>query len=656
MVRGRTPPEKTDGARLAETRERFLTAESVDPHLVRNTILASWWRSRRWKVAADHIDPAYVRDPDPDTPLIRSALPVLRSLRDNLEGQPISIILTDSAGVVQIRLAADRDLDRHLDKVQLAPGFSYSEESVGTNGIGTALEGGRPMHVFGHEHYAEHLEDLACAGVPIHHPTSGKTVGAIDLTCWRKDAGPLLITLAKTTADQIRQALTNDIGVREFALFQEYLRACRRTSGMVLAINHDVVMMNDYARQVLDPADQAVVLGLAAETLTSGRPGPVVIDLPTGARVRIQCRPVRDGDPLTGGVVTVKPAGPVDHPKATARAPVRAAPAALPGLVGSGTLWLRGCHQVGAGYDSGEWLALAGEPGTGKLALLRAVHQSRNPLGAFQILDAADAAAPDWATRVARALEGDGTLVIRHVDLLTGSGSRALTAALRAYRAVPRRPTLWVAVTLRQDRTDREPADLLQYFPSTVEIPPLRHHAEDVQDLVQFFLAKLSPDGRLVCSPEAMQLLVRSSWPGNIEQLANVLRKVTQHRRTGSIQSGDLPPECRTVQSAAAGSAGVDGARRDRAEPAGRRRQQGQGGELAGDVPRDDLPEDPRVRHRDTGLTRVTRPRGRPRRSARSGAASRSAWRRCRWSTRRAGTGACRGRDTPCRRYTADRC
>ena len=85
--------------------------------------------------------------------------------------------------------------------------------------------------MFGHEHYAEHLEDLACAGVPIHHPISGKTVGAVDLTCWRKDADALLIALAKTTADQITQALLTDSGEREFELLQEYLRACRRTPG-----------------------------------------------------------------------------------------------------------------------------------------------------------------------------------------------------------------------------------------------------------------------------------------------------------------------------------------------------------------------------------------------------------------------------------------
>jgi transcriptional regulator of acetoin/glycerol metabolism len=60
--------------------------------------------------------------------------------------------------------------------------------------------------VFGHEHYAEDFEDLACAATPIHGPISGKMVGAVDLTRWRKDADALLIALAKTTADQITQA------------------------------------------------------------------------------------------------------------------------------------------------------------------------------------------------------------------------------------------------------------------------------------------------------------------------------------------------------------------------------------------------------------------------------------------------------------------
>ena len=237
--------------------------------------------------------------------------------------------------MVLTRLTADHELDRHLDSVQLAPGFSYAEESVGTNGIGTALEGGRPMHVFGHEHYAENLEDLACAGVPIRHPISGKTLGAVDLTCWRKDADPLLITLAKTTADQITQALLTDSNAREFELLQEYLRACRHSAGIVLALNHDVVMMNEHARQVLDPGDQAVLLGQATETLASRHSGAVLVELPTGATARMYCRPLRGDDRLAGGVVHVKL---VEAGAPRPRPSPAQARMVLPGLVGSGSL------------------------------------------------------------------------------------------------------------------------------------------------------------------------------------------------------------------------------------------------------------------------------------------------------------------------------
>src|SRR5712691_7124551 len=76
---------------------------------------------------------------------------------------------------------------------------------------------------------------------------------------------------------------------------------------------------------------------------------------------------------------------------------------------------------------------------------------------------------------------------------------------------------------------------------------PLRHHIEDLRVLVPFLLAKLNQHPRLVCSPEAMQILLRSSWPGNTEQLWQVLRRVVQRRRTGSIRPADLPPECWTV-------------------------------------------------------------------------------------------------------------
>ncbi|MGN6174162.1 MAG: sigma-54-dependent Fis family transcriptional regulator [Streptosporangiaceae bacterium] len=513
---------------------------------MREPILASWWRSRDWKVAADRVELSYVRDPNLDTPLTRNAVPVLRNLHEHLGGQPISVILTDAAGVVLSRMTADRDLERRLDSVQLAPGFSYSEERVGTNGIGTALEGGQPAHVFGHEHYAEDLEIFGCAGVPINDPLTGKLLGAVDLTCWRKDADALLVALVKTTADQITSALLNDSTARESRLLQEYLRACRHTSGIVLAMSSDMVMMNDAARQVLDAGDQAAVLGHAAEVLASRRSGTVTVTLPTGTRARVHCRPLSPDGPPSDGVVHVKL---IEH--AAVRHVADAGPRKpmfLPGLVGSAPLWLRGCSQVEAVYHSREWLALEGEPGVGKLAVLRAVQQRHDPAGRLSVLDAADAAERDWLVQARRELlESQGTVVLRHINQLGARQLNALSCALQEARADDRQGPVRVVVTLSRKRSDADLTKVLRHFPSSVELAPLRHHIEDLHELVPFFLAKLSQQARLTCSPEAMKLLLRSRWPGNIEQLWDVLRRVARHRRSGTIQPDDLPPECWTV-------------------------------------------------------------------------------------------------------------
>jgi transcriptional regulator with AAA-type ATPase domain len=183
-----------------------------------------------------------------------------------------------------------------------------------------------------------------------------------------------------------------------------------------------------------------------------------------------------------------------------------------------------------------------------KLAVARAVHQRRNPAGRFSVLDAADATGPEWLARARRELlESQGTLVLRHLDRLGARQLNALSACLQEARTAGQQHALWAAVTLDGRKAGKDVATVLRFFPSTVELPPLRHHIEDLHELVPFFLAKLGQQARLRCSPEAMQILLRSRWPGNVEQLWQVLRRVARHRRTGMICPADLPPECWTV-------------------------------------------------------------------------------------------------------------
>ena len=579
---------------LAEARDRFLARDPVDAKAVREPILASWWRSREWHVAADRLDLSYLGEPDLDSALARAAKPVLRHLHEQLEGQPISIVLTDASGLVLLRFTGDHDLERQLDTIKLAPGFSYAEDVVGTNGIGTALESGGPAHVFGHEHYAERLEGLACAGVPVRDPMSGKTVGVLDLTCWRRHADPLMLSLVRSTADQLNQALSETSNGRDLRLLQEYTKACRHTGGIVLALGNDVVMLNDRARQALSPADQAVLISQAADALGRQASGAVTVDLPSGVVARIFCRPVW----LADGVVHVKLAAAAADTPAAAAAP--RASMALPGLVGSGPTWRRACRSAEASYDRGEWLTFEGEVGTGKLALARAVHQRRDPAAPCHVLDADEAALDhDWLGRARdELLSGTGLLIIRHLHALNTRQVRALAAALGEAKAAGKEATLRVAVTLDRDAARADLTGLLRLFPGTVTVPPLRHHSEDLRELIPFFLGRLSQQGRV-------SLLARGDAAAAAAHLAGQRGPALAGAEAGRAAPPDRPdharrPAPRVLDGEPPGAqpARVDRARRDRAVPARPRRQQDPRGPRARHVPGDDLPPHPRVRDR----------------------------------------------------------
>src|SRR6476620_5065890 len=133
---------------LHKARERFLVEHDLDGS-VRQDISYSWQRSKTLNVQPDRLDLPYVREPNMDSPLVAAAAPVLKQLADGLVDEPVSVILTSADGVVLTRISSSRRLNQALDDVSLAPGYSYSEEFAGTNGIGTALETRQPALIYG---------------------------------------------------------------------------------------------------------------------------------------------------------------------------------------------------------------------------------------------------------------------------------------------------------------------------------------------------------------------------------------------------------------------------------------------------------------------------------------------------------------------------
>ncbi|HJV89529.1 MAG TPA: sigma-54 dependent transcriptional regulator [Holophagaceae bacterium] len=79
----------------------------------------------------------------------------------------------------------------------------------------------------------------------------------------------------------------------------------------------------------------------------------------------------------------------------------------------------------------------------------------------------------------------------------------------------------------------------------SLELPPLRHHKEDLPELVEHFLALAkgrhphSPVERL--SPEVMGRLMDYRWPGNVRELVHLLERLTVLGRTAQVELADLP-------------------------------------------------------------------------------------------------------------------
>jgi transcriptional regulator of acetoin/glycerol metabolism len=531
-------------------RTRFLEGELEDETLsrteVRPPILDSWRRSRFFGVDADRIETPYNADFDPHSRLATAARPVLDRLSDALHGTPMCLILTDSRGRVRERRTGDHALHRHLDDISLAPGFSYAEEYVGTNGIGTAAEEGRTSFVFGSEHFSERLQRVSCAAAPIRNPASGRLLGLIDLTSWQHTASPLMLALVREAAADIEERVLDIGSERERAALRAFLTSRPSSRRALVTLTDGLLLADAAATELLSPADHRRLREIAADQ-------PDRLDqrllLSDGRTVQVR------GEPVAGPEAGGAPAGYLlelrivaERQESAPRTPSRTL--RLPGVIGSSPVFGSAVAQLVRQCEQSRWTLVEGEAGTGKLELVRGAHRHAGPTAPFAVHDAANArgATARWLQAVFQDLaEDQGTVVLRHLDLLPSSVAVQLDGVLRATAG----RSGWVAGLLTRDRhTTADPgtpapafATLTGRFSAEVTVPPLRHRTADIPALAAGLLARHSRgDDAIRCTDAALRALSRAPWPGNVRQLEGSLRYAEAHRTGPMIEETDLPP------------------------------------------------------------------------------------------------------------------
>jgi DNA-binding NtrC family response regulator len=78
-----------------------------------------------------------------------------------------------------------------------------------------------------------------------------------------------------------------------------------------------------------------------------------------------------------------------------------------------------------------------------------------------------------------------------------------------------------------------------------IELPPLRDRPEDIRLLAIHFCQKFARPGQppAEISPEAMEVLLKCPWPGNVRQLENAIERACVTARDGVIRPANLPAD-----------------------------------------------------------------------------------------------------------------
>jgi DNA-binding NtrC family response regulator len=92
----------------------------------------------------------------------------------------------------------------------------------------------------------------------------------------------------------------------------------------------------------------------------------------------------------------------------------------------------------------------------------------------------------------------------------------------------------------------------------SIDMPPLRERKDDIPALAGFFLKRFAGELKKRLdglAPDALKLLMRYNWPGNIRELENAIERAALLTEGPQLNSGDL----RLGELSTGSSASVDG-------------------------------------------------------------------------------------------------
>ncbi len=480
--------------------------------------------------------------------LVSHSRPVMEYLFEQVRPSHSMVILADNRGVLMHTLG-DLDFLGKAERVALKSGASWHEQQRGTNAIGTALAEASGVEIHGAEHYLERNGFLTCAAAPIVSAT-GDLLGILDISGDQRSRHPHTLGLINTAARMIENRLVTSACQRHIRL---HLHTHPEGIGSVV---EGIIALSEDGWIVGANRQGLALLGLAAVDIGAT---PIFRVLDTKLEQILATAQRRPQQPILlrrhdGTVLYAQLHAELKPVVSQLHLPVKPATDALTKLDTGDARWRTAADKARRIAGKPIPLLLNGESGVGKELFARAVHESSpQKSGPFVAINCAalpenliEAELFGYASGAFTGARKEGSLGrLREAHggtlFLDEIGDMPLGMQTRLLRVLQERQVtplgggaavnVEFALICATHCNLREAAEAGRFRSDlyyringlTLNLPALRERT-DFAALTDKLLHDLFPEGDLHLAPELLTRLAAYRWPGNLRQLASVLR------------------------------------------------------------------------------------------------------------------------------------
>ncbi len=184
---------------------------------------------------------------------ISLAVPVTEQLQLAVRGSGLLIVLTDQAGCI-LFISGDEELILASERLKMIPGAYMSEQSIGTNAMGTAISINQPIQISAEEHFVMAYQRWTCSAAPVHD-TNGRLTGTLNLTGNSERVHPHTLALVITAVQAIENSIKSSGAQKQLLEANQYAFTLMNNLAFgvfAIDLNDEVHWVNDTACGYLD--------------------------------------------------------------------------------------------------------------------------------------------------------------------------------------------------------------------------------------------------------------------------------------------------------------------------------------------------------------------------------------------------------------------